>query len=86
MRLPEFHAEYLQARRDVVLQTNARMQQNSGAAASVLLKLMADPATPASVRARVSLGILQHSNKSLETEDLEVRLRWLEEREKNKQQ
>jgi hypothetical protein len=25
MRLPEFHAEYLQARRDVVLQTNARM-------------------------------------------------------------
>lgn len=84
MRLPEFQAEYLQARRDVVLQTNARIQQNSGAAASVLLKLMADGTTPASVRARVSQCILEHANKSLELEDLEVRLQRLEEMEKNK--
>ena len=71
MRLPDFQVEYLQARRDVVLQTNARIQQNSGAAAAVLLKLMVDPATPASVKARASQCILEHANKSLELEDLE---------------
>jgi hypothetical protein len=43
LQLPEFKAAYLAARREVVLQTNARMQANSGAAASVLFKLMADP-------------------------------------------
>src|SRR5438552_18709258 len=82
MRLPAFQAEYLQARRDVVLQTNARIQQNSGAAASVLLKLMADPTTPASVRARASQCILEHSIRSLELEDLEVRLQRPAETEK----
>jgi len=51
--------EYLQARRDVVHQANARIQQNSGAAASMLLKLMADPTTPVSVRARASQCILE---------------------------
>lgn len=78
LRLPEFHEEYLQARRDVVNQVNARIQQNSGAAASVLLKLMADPSTPASVRARTAQCILERSAKSLEEEDIEVRLSKLE--------
>jgi hypothetical protein len=50
MKLPEFKAAYLEARRELVFQTNARMQQNAGVAASVLFKLMADPAsTPSSV-------------------------------------
>jgi transposase-like protein len=84
MRLPDFQAEYLQARRDVVLQTNARMQQNSGAAAAVLLKLMVDPTTPPSVRARTAQCVLECANKSLELEDLEVRLGRLEELEQNK--
>jgi hypothetical protein len=48
MRLPEFIEEWRRARWEVVAQAYARTQQNSGAAASVLLKLMADPATPAS--------------------------------------
>ena len=43
LRLPEFQAEYLQARRDAVSQANARLQQNSNAMASVALKLAADP-------------------------------------------
>jgi hypothetical protein len=84
MRLPEFRAEYLQARRDVLSQAHARIQQNSGAAASVLLKLMADPTTPASVRARASQSILELAHKSLEQDDLEVRLSRLEQMEKKK--
>jgi len=78
MRLPEFHAEYLQARRDVVNQVHARIQQNSGAAASVLLRLMADATTPASVRARAAQCILERSAKSLEEEDVELRVAALE--------
>jgi hypothetical protein len=74
MRLPEFKAAYLQARVDVVSQTNARIQINSGGFAAVLLKIMADPTTPSSVRARIALGLLEQANKSLLAEDLEVRL------------
>jgi hypothetical protein len=81
MQLPEFKAAYLEARREAVFQTNARIQQNSGAAAAVLFKLMADPATPASVRARTAQCILESANRSLELEDLEVRLARLEENE-----
>jgi hypothetical protein len=78
MQLPEFKSAYLKARREVVLQTNARMQQNSGAAASVLFKLMADPTTPASVRARTAQCVLECANKSLGLEDMEVRITALE--------
>jgi hypothetical protein len=78
MLIPEFKAAFLQARREAVFQTNARIQQNSGVAASVLFKLMADPATPPSVRARTAQCILECANKSLELEDMEVRLAALE--------
>jgi transposase-like protein len=78
LRLPEFQAEYLQARRDAVSQANARLQQNSNAMASVALKLAADPMTPASVRGHLCLGIFDRANKSLETEDLLVRVAALE--------
>jgi hypothetical protein len=47
MRLPEFIEEWRRARWEAVEQAYARAQQNTGAAPSVLLKLMADPATPA---------------------------------------
>lgn len=76
--LPEFKAAYLQARRAIVFQTNARMQQNCSAAASVLLKLMADPATPPSVRGRMAQCILENANKSIEVEEMELRVAALE--------
>jgi transposase-like protein len=78
LRLPEFQAEYLQARQDAVTQANARLQHNSNAVATVALKLVADPATPASVRGHLCLGILDRANKSVETEDLLVRVAALE--------
>ena len=80
MRLPEFQAEYLQARREAVLQAVARIQQNC-AAASVLLKLMADGTTPASVRVRAADYVLERGIKSLELEDLAVRIARLEEKD-----
>jgi len=81
MRLPEFQAEYLQARREAVLQAVARIQQNCAAAASVLLKLMADASTPASVRVRAADSVLERGVKSLELEDLAVRIARLEEKD-----
>jgi hypothetical protein len=77
-RRPEFAAEFLQVRRDMMQQTNARIQQNSGAAAGVLFKLLGDSATPASVKARVALGLLEHGNKSMLLGDLELRIAALE--------
>ena len=78
LKVPEFHKSYLEARREVVSQANARMQQNSGFAASTLLKVMVSQDVPASVRIRAALSVMQLSQKSLQDEDLEIRLADLE--------
>ena len=58
-------------------QAYARAQQNSGAAVTVLLKLMADPATPASGRIRAALGVFGIPHEALEL-DMETRVSALE--------
>ena len=78
LRLPEFQAEYLQVRREAVSQTNARIQHHSGAVFSVALRLVAETTTPASVRANLCLGLLDRANKSLENDDILVRIAALE--------
>ena len=75
---PEFQKAYREARRAAHGQAIARLQQVSGAAVSTLLKVMLDPATPASTRVRASDSVLAHSAKSIELEDIEVRLAELE--------
>jgi hypothetical protein len=77
MRLPEFTQEWRRARREFVEQAYARVQQNTPAAASVLLKLMADPATPASSRIRAALGLFGLSREALDLE-IETRVTELE--------
>jgi len=72
MRLPEFIEEYRRARWEVVEQAYARVQQNTPAAASVLLKLMVDSATPASSRIRAALGVF---GLSREASDLDIQTR-----------
>ncbi len=78
LQLPEFQAAYRQARRDAFSQSIARLQQASGAAVSTLLKVMVDPATPASSRIRAADSILDHAAKAIEIEDLEFRVLELE--------
>jgi hypothetical protein len=60
MKLPEFQKAYREARRAAFSQSIARLQQGTSAAATTLIKLLLDPATPASVRARVADSILRH--------------------------
>ena len=64
-------------------QAIARLQQASGVAVSTLLKLMVDPTTPASTRARAADSILDHGAKAIELEDIEARLAALEQAAEN---
>ena len=78
MKLEEFDKQYRQARRDAYGQSIARLQQGCSAAVSVLLKVMADPASPPSVRVRAADSVLDHSAKNIELEDIEARLAVME--------
>ena len=78
MKEPEFDTAYRNARRAAFSQSIARLQQMSGAAVATLGKLMVDPSTPASTRARVADSILDHAAKAIEIEDIEVRVAELE--------
>jgi len=77
MREPEFIRDYRRARWEVVEQGYARIQQNTPAAASVLLKMMVDPATPASGRIRAALGTFALAREALDL-DIETRVAALE--------
>ena len=78
MKEPEFQKEYLDARRAAVAQSNARLQQASSAAVSMLLKTMVDASTSAAVRVRAANSILDHSRSAIEIEDIEARVAALE--------
>ena len=78
LKLPEFQAAYLEARRAAVSQSNARLQQASSAAVSTLLKIMVDLSAPASTRVRAADKILARARQAIELEDIEVRLAALE--------
>src|SRR5579864_8727316 len=78
MKEPEFDTAYRAARRAAFGQAIARLQQGSSAAATTLLKLMLDPTTPPSTRARCSESIISLASKAIELEDIEARLAALE--------
>jgi hypothetical protein len=78
LKLPEFRSEYLKARREVVQQAVARMQQATGAAGTIALKLMTDPNVPAAVRLRAAEFVFDRAIKGIETDDIEARVSELE--------
>lgn len=78
MKVPEFQAEYREARRVAYSQAVARLQQGATAAATTLLKVMVDQSTPASVKVRAAECVMTHSSKAIEIEDIEARVTELE--------
>jgi hypothetical protein len=78
LKLPDFGKEYRKARREAVHQSVARMQQATGAATSVVLKLMTDPNVPAAVKLRAAECVFDRAIKGVELEDIEARLAELE--------
>jgi hypothetical protein len=79
LEIPEFQARFLLARRKVVHQAIARLQQATGAASLTILKLMTDPNVPAAVKLRAAESVIDHAIKAIELEDIEARLVALEE-------
>jgi hypothetical protein len=78
LKVPEFQIAYREARRAAFGQATARLQQACGAAVSTLLKIMIDPASPASTRVRAADSILDHAKEAIELEDIEARVAELE--------
>ena len=74
LQVAEFKAAYRRARWEAVSQAVARMQQATGAAGTVALKLMTDPNVPAAVRLRAAEFVFDRSIKGIEIEDLDARL------------
>jgi DNA-binding transcriptional MerR regulator len=84
-KIPEFRDEYRRARREVVSQAVAWLQQSTGFATSAILKLMSDPNVPPAVRLRAAELVHALSNKGIELEDLLERLEALEKAAAGKQ-
>jgi transposase-like protein len=78
LKVPEFVKEYRKARREAVHQSVARMQQATGAAATIVLKLMTDPNVPAAVKLRAAECVFDRAIKGVELEDIEARVAELE--------
>jgi transposase-like protein len=78
LKIPEFQAALLEARRTAVSQTNGRLQQASGLAASTLFKIMVDGNASDSARVRAAEAVLDRANQAIESEDVLVRLAVLE--------
>jgi transposase-like protein len=85
LKIPEFRDEYRRARREVVSQSVARLQQSTGFATSAILKLMSDPSVPPAVRLRAAELVHALSSKSIEMEDVLERLEALEKAAAGKQ-
>ncbi len=78
LQIPEFRAEYLKARREVVSQAIARLQQATGAAGVTILKLMTDQNVPPAVKLRAAEAVFSLALKGVEVEDIDMRVAALE--------
>jgi transposase-like protein len=78
MKEPDFDAAYRAARRAAFSQSAARLQQMCSAAVTTLGKIMVDPNSPVASRVRAAGSVLDHAAKSIELEDIEVRVSELE--------
>lgn len=77
---PEFQTAYREARREVVRQSTARLQQACGQAVQTLMDVQADPESSGSAKVTAARAVLELAYKAVEIEDLDERLRRLEER------
>jgi transposase-like protein len=75
---PEFDAAFRAAKLTAYRQTIARMHQLSGTAVSTLGKVMLDPTTPPATKVRAADSILNHTAKAIEIEEIDARVKALE--------
>lgn len=71
---PEFQAEYRKARRHVLGQATAQLQQAAGAAVKALKEIIEDAKASTSARVMAARTVLEMGLKAIEVEEIEVRL------------
>ena len=81
LREREFQAAYRQARREVVAQAVARLQEACSKAVNTLIDVMGDGDAPCSSRVTAAKSVLELAFKAVELEDLDARVTALEERD-----
>ena len=86
MKRDEFQATYRFARREVVSQATAHLQQATVEAVATLRSVMKDKSAPASAKVAAVRIVLDLAFKAIETEDVEQRLKTLEQRVEEIQQ
>jgi hypothetical protein len=74
----DFQEQYRQAKKQVVEQAIARLQQVTGEAVSTLREIMIDTGAPASSRVTAAKAVLETAIKTVEIEDLTARIEELE--------
>ena len=74
MKIPEFIAEYREARRASVGQAFARLQKASGAAVTILLKVVYDASAPRLVRLKAADRVLSCTKGTSRMEEIGARL------------
>jgi hypothetical protein len=77
-QIPEFQQALRRAKQEALSQTTTRLLQAAPTAATVLLKVMVDPATPSSTKVRAAESVLNHAERVVELQDIEARLAELE--------
>jgi hypothetical protein len=78
LRTPEFQAEYLARRREMLSHAIALAQQHAAAMVAVQISIAKDATMPASVRVSAANNVYGIGDSGLKTEDLEVRIAQLE--------
>jgi hypothetical protein len=78
LKVPEFREEYNKALQEVFRHSTTRLIHAFPAAASTLLKVMVDPTAPAACRARAAAAVMNLAVKTMEMQDVDVRLSKLE--------
>ena len=74
----DFHAAYMNVRRESVKLSIARLQQSSTEAVNTLRTIAKDKTAPASARVMAARSIIEYSMKAVEIEDLASRVVELE--------
>src|SRR5215471_6628697 len=70
-----FQTTYREARRQVVQQAITQVQQANGEAVQTLRQVMQDPEAPASARVSAARVVLETSQKGVEVDEVEARLK-----------
>ncbi|MGA2095221.1 MAG: hypothetical protein ABSH39_02890 [Candidatus Acidiferrum sp.] len=81
MREPEFEEKFRAARIQLVARTSTRLTANSGRAAAVLRKIFDDARATAGARVAAATNTIRVTMEAFEIEELEKRIRQLEEKQ-----